>query len=401
MERWREHHRFKQLRRFNRKDCVSIAWLRSDRDLVTLSQLENQLIKLYKPPLNWSKVVAPVRKITTVEIALQQSLQQLAKFNTMIFGLDAITDTEPTIYLAYPVYGQRGISGGIRRVLRNINKKACALKWKEYQTTPKSSGKFGFWESEYNGLKIDLAPFQGLVDLMEDSVRRTVAGVELMAFSREQLEGLLENAPFQEEMSGIEVVEDDPIPLELVDKSPSVEGKNRDIFKIEWEELEPMPEGEVRVMYRQFLEIDGVEIEICNNLNGKYFVRHNGYWWIIYGQKNPDPKYACITENLKQRAERLPTIRWSGYRFRLETIVFAEDDVEVESALLPLSMFEDLLKDKSTASGLTDKIVEQIQTGEYKSSLKDSAPLKLFAWLQHNSLSSLLPTNNTETSPAS
>jgi len=100
-------------------------------DTNTLSNLENELINLYKPPLNWSKVVAPVRRITPSETALQQSLQQLAKLNTMIFGFDPIADEEPpTIYLVYPVYGQRGMSGSIRSALRNINKKGSRL-WRE------------------------------------------------------------------------------------------------------------------------------------------------------------------------------------------------------------------------------------------------------------------------------
>lgn len=210
VERWRQHHRFNQLKRFNRKDRVSISWMTCSNDLKTLSNLEVEFIKLYKPPLNWSKVVMPVRKITFVETALQQSLQQLAKLNVMIFGFNPIAREEPpTIYLVYPVYGRRGVSGSIRCVLRNINKKASALKWKEYQTEPKSLGKFGYWETEYNGIRIDLAPIQGLVDFMHDATRRTVAGVEMMAFSRAQLETLLDNTPEKEDVS-IGALEDDP-----------------------------------------------------------------------------------------------------------------------------------------------------------------------------------------------
>lgn len=132
VERWRNHHRFNQLKRFNRKSCVSISWMTCSSDINTLSNLESSLIELYKPPLNWSRVVAPIRRITPVETALQQSQQMLANLNTMIFGFDPIANEEPpTIYLVYPVYGKRGISGGIRSALRNINKKANALKWKE------------------------------------------------------------------------------------------------------------------------------------------------------------------------------------------------------------------------------------------------------------------------------
>ena len=394
--RWREHHRFKQLKRFNRKDRVSISWMTCSNDINTLSNLENELIKLYKPPLNWSKVVVPVRRITPVETALQQSLQQLAKLNTMIFGFDPIASEDPpTIYLVYPVYGKRGISGSIRSALRNINKKASSLKWKEYHTDPKSSGKFGYWESEYNGIRIDLAPVQGLVHFMHDSTSRTIAGVELMAFSREQLEALLENAPeLKEDISGLDALEDDPIPVELVDKRQPCEGKNKGVVAVEpWEELEPMPEGEARVMTRQFLDVDGVEIEVCNNENGKYFVRHNVYWWIVHRQKNPDPERNNIIVNFQHAVDRLPTIRWSGYRYRIETIMFSEDDMEVESILLPLAMFEDLMRNE-TKSYFTGKLLEEIQSGEYKSKQNDEARIKLGAWLQHNSLCSLLQANN-------
>lgn len=398
-ERWREHHRFQQLKRFNRKNRVSISWMTCSNDINTLSKLENELIKLHKPPLNWTKVVAVIRKITPVETALQQSLQQLAKFNTMIFGFDPISDEEPpTIYLVYPVYGKRGLSGSIRIALKNINKKASVLKWKEYHTDPKSSGKFGYWQTEYNSIRINLAPAQGLVHFMSDSIRRTIAGVELMAFSREQLEIVLENTPEgKQNISGLDALEDDPIPIKLFDKNYLSEGKYKGVAEVEpWEELEPMPEGDVRVMTRQFLYVDNVEIEVCANENGKHFVRHNVYWWIMHGHKNPDPERDCIIRNLRSAVDKLPTIRWSGYRFRLETILFSEDDVEVESiVLLPLAMFEDLMKNKDQLkSWLSDKLLEEIQSGEYKSKPDDQAKIKLCAWLQRNSVSSLLQIDN-------
>lgn len=43
-----------------------------------------------------------------------------------------------------------------------------------------------------------------------------------------------------------------------------------------------MAEGEVRVVTRQFVYVDDIEIEVCTNNNGKYFVRHNLYLWIMY-----------------------------------------------------------------------------------------------------------------------
>ena len=398
VERWRQHHRFNQLKRFNRKDRLSISWMTCSNDIKTLSNLEDEFIKLYKPPLNWSKVVAPVRKITPVETALQQGLQQLAKLNTMVFGFDPIADEEPpTIYLVYPVYGKRGVSGSIRSVLRNINKKASALKWKEYHTDPKSLGKFGYWETEYNGIRIDLAPIQGLVDFMDNSTRRTIAGVEMMAFSRKQLETLLDDTPEKEDVSSLGALEDDPIPLELSVKHQPSKQKHKDFIEVEpWEELEPMPEGEAREMIRQFLDVDGVEVEVCTNGNGKYFVRHNVYWWIVRNQKNPGPEYHKIIKNFQDAVNSLPSIKWSGYRFRFETIVFSEDDVEAESVLLPLAMFEDLIRNEGK-SWCNGELLKEIQSDEYKPKPEYGKSLKLFAWLHRNSLFSLIQSDNSDT----
>jgi hypothetical protein len=308
----------------------------------------------------------------------------------MIFGFDPIGDEEPpTIYLLYPVYGKRGFSGSIRNTLKNINKKASSLKWKEYDTEAKSSGKFGYWETNYNGIRIDLTPFDGLVHFMDSSTYRTIAGVRLMAFNNEELEILLDNVPeLKENFLALSAVEDDPIPMTLIDKYLLDEGNNKSVVEIEpWEELEPMPEGEVRRMKRQFLHIDDVEVEICINTNGKYFVRHNLYWWIMHGLKNPDPDRYCVIENLKDAGNSLPSIKWSGYRFRFETIVFDKDDVEVESVLLPLSMFEDFLKNEI---GPDSRILKEIQNGEYKSKPDDRRSIKIYAWLYKNSLVSLL-----------
>jgi hypothetical protein len=74
--------------------------------------------------------------------------------------------------------------------------------------------------------------------------------------------------------------------------------------------------------------------------------------------------------------------------------LFSEDDVELESVLLPLAMFEDLMREKSQVSYLDAKLQEEILSGEYKSKQNDSANIKLCAWLQRNSLVSLLQTNN-------
>ena len=215
VERWKEHHRFNQLRKLNRKDPIRISWLTCPRDIKTLIRLEEEYIAHYQPALNWTKVVSTARRITPRS----------------------------------------------KRKPRHLTAR--------------------FYLSETPN-----------------------------------------------------------------DKQPPKEGKDRSIVVVEpWEELEPMPEGEPRLMTRQFLHVDGVEVEVCDNDNGKHFIRHNVYWWIMHNKKNPDPERQSVIQNLQSAVDALPTIRWSGYRYRLETIVFSEDDVEVESILIPLAMFEDLIRD--------------------------------------------------------
>ncbi|BAZ16006.1 hypothetical protein NIES4071_78790 [Calothrix sp. NIES-4071] len=54
-------------------------------------------------------------------------------------------------------------------------------------------------------------------------------------------------------------------------------------------------------------------------------------------------------------------------------------------------MFEDLLKNDIKPSG---KLLEEIQNGEYKSKPDDERNIKIYAWLQKNSLISLLQTTS-------
>lgn len=134
--------------------------------------------------------------------------------------------------------------------------------------------------------------------------------------------------------------------------------------------------GKAREMTRQFLHVDDVEIEVCTGGNDRHFVRHNVYWWIEYGQKNPDPDSEYIIDSIKNAIDGLPTIRWSGYKFRFETIIFSEENVEAESILLPIKTFEDLMRCKSR---FTSKYLEKLQSSEYKTDQNDTSSAKLFA----------------------
>lgn len=71
---------------------------------------------------------------------------------------------------------------------------------------------------------------------------------------------------------------------------------------------------------RCFLNGGDVEVEVCTSTNGKYFVRHHTYWYIVYEKKNPDPVYNCIIDNLK--------IMWLESRSLEELLTFPKQIIE-------------------------------------------------------------------------
>ena len=97
-------------------------------------------------------------------------------------------------------------------------------------------------------------------------------------------------------------------------------------------------------MKRSFLNVANVEVEVCEDKNKTHFVRHHTYWWIAHAKRNPDPVYNCIVGNLEiMTNNRLQTIKWVGHDFQFEKVAF-EDGMEVETVLIPLSMFEDFIR---------------------------------------------------------
>ncbi|MBE9200358.1 MULTISPECIES: GIY-YIG nuclease family protein [unclassified Nodularia (in: cyanobacteria)] len=45
VQRWKDHHRFNQLKRFNRKNKLNISWFTCSPDTEIISNLENEFIK--------------------------------------------------------------------------------------------------------------------------------------------------------------------------------------------------------------------------------------------------------------------------------------------------------------------------------------------------------------------
>ncbi|MGB3536345.1 MAG: hypothetical protein WBA13_22860 [Microcoleaceae cyanobacterium] len=104
---------------------------------------------------------------------------------------------------------------------------------------------------------------------------------------------------------------------------------------------------------RIFLSINDIEIEVCQDLRGIYFVRHHVYWYIADGIKNLDPERNCIIYNLELMVNnRVNTIGWAGYQFKFETVYF-DDGMEVNTVLIPLGMFEDFIQFENSNYGGT------------------------------------------------
>lgn len=102
----------------------------------------------------------------------------------------------------------------------------------------------------------------------------------------------------------------------------------------------------MRQLHRVFLDIESIEIEVCQDSSGKYFVRHHIYWNIVHGSKNPDPNTVNVIGTLEKVANtELPSIRWAGHKFQFENAIF-DDGLQTETILLPLKMFEDFIRFK-------------------------------------------------------
>lgn len=134
----------------------------------------------------------------------------------------------------------------------------------------------------------------------------------------------------------------------------------------------------MKQLKRFFLNIKEIEIEVCQDIRGIYFVRHHTYWNIAYGKKNPDLERNCVIYNLEILVNnRLSTIKWAGYPFQLEKVYF-DDGMEVDTILIPLEMFEDFIG---------------YHANNYRGTPPDNECTRLWDRLKDNSFKNLLIAN--------
>ncbi len=206
--RWKAHHRFEQLKKINRKSNIRIAWLVLNNNKELLDQTERYFIELYQPLLN--KTPVPAKKIIPAEIALQKTLIRLSKLNVVILGIASPDNSSlPIVYLKYPVYGRRGLSGTVSSIFKSDNQRPTGLRWKKYATRKK----FNFWKTSCNGIIIDVSPSYPLLPLPSTTKFQTLLGVEMIYIQDPEFTMILETFPFlQEQHPGVSVFKEDPIP---------------------------------------------------------------------------------------------------------------------------------------------------------------------------------------------
>ena len=375
--RWRDHHRFDQLNRTHKRTAVRLAWFDCSSCIAQLSAMETFYIDRYKPLLNGTQV--PAKKIIPSEIVLQDSLRKLAP-HLLIFGIMPVSENRklPTVSIRYinTLSGTR-ITALLRRTFKTSNDKPSGLHWTQFIRRKDGS----WWRTKCNGVAIELGPWLSLSSplssLSEAAHSCTLAGIEIQALQGAQLEAILAEFPYvAESYPGITALKADPIPLLWADskrpENSASTASNAVVLPLNAQPTYPQSASFMendsnastpfennaadissdrpvpKFLQRTFLDIDGIEVEICTDSKNRHYVRHHLLWLIVHRHRNPDPNYNSVITNLENFANReVKTIRWVGYPFRFERIYFEEDDMELEAVLLPLALFESIIRQVS------------------------------------------------------
>lgn len=385
--RWKEHHRLEQLSRIHKRSPVHLAWLDCSQMQEHLDAMEKYYIGLYQPLLNGTPV--PPKKITPAEVVLRDTLLKIAKY-TIVFGIapESSLHALPTVSLRY--MGDGRVVHTLRRIFKASNQKPSGLQWSEF--VRRKYG--GWWRTRCNGVAIELAPWTTLRQesqhLRTEATVQRLAGVELAALHSHQLAELIErHAYLEENYPGITTLNHDPIrllwaSLHQVPESqestplPSLPATTILIPAMS-APLDPNLSPSVRQMQRTFLKIEGVEVEVCTDSDtNKFFVRHNLFWKLVHNKTKPDLQRNNVISNLQQITDyQLTTIRWVGFGFKVDQIYFAEDGMKTEAVMLPLALFEDLIR---------YEYQRRNQTG-YK---QEDDCRKLGQWLEKNTIIQLM-----------
>ncbi|MEP0873814.1 GIY-YIG nuclease family protein [Trichocoleus desertorum AS-A10] len=208
LARWKDHHRFDQLKRLSRSGTIKLAWLDCSSTPDLLEQAESYFLKLYHPLLNQTRV--PAKKIIPSEITLQEKLTKIAKY-ILVFGIAPAQESHPPI-ICLKYFGWAREVNTLRRILKAGNQ-STSLKWTE--TVKRKYG--AWWKTSCNGVVLELGPWGSLQDkelLSQKAVAQKLAGIEILALPETALEEAFVKSPFlKDNYPGLTALEFDPIPL--------------------------------------------------------------------------------------------------------------------------------------------------------------------------------------------
>lgn len=206
-QRWKNHHRYHQLEKINRKTSIILKWYECHNDENILTQLENYFIEAYHPELNQTKV--ELRQIAPGEISLRKTLAKISKYvaiygyeeNSKVFGL-------PTVILKYDF-----LTRNPARILRNIfdgDNRRGSLRWSYYsrrKTTP-------MWQTKCNGICVVVGCDYNTNFYMQNGESATLAGVALLNISAEDYQKSIASKDWSQSYHpDIQRYIADPIPL--------------------------------------------------------------------------------------------------------------------------------------------------------------------------------------------
>ena len=376
--RWqgKSHHRYPQLNRSNKKLNYTIYYHQFSPE--QLDEKERYYISIFNPELNNSRVKQYLPKVPSLEEEIKRILKVLNKPNSLYPKVRSL------------ILGQYQDNNNIIHVL-------CLINTNDYDILQNSATKKngGLVRNAWSGLY----RHSSSTIVWIDTPIYTMPGYQFEFYSGSEVINYLHNHSDQRShyvhngtILDIEVLMIKNLKLFTLSNFSLEEKLTQKLYFLEKtmntnnnQESQTQSEELVKPslpkkMRRCLVEIEDVEVEICKDENEKYYVRHNLYWYIIYNKKNPDPIRNCVIENIEIITNhKLPTIWWVGYSFDFEKVEF-EDGLKTNTVLIPLKMFEDLIK--YHFAELTQRFPSEIPP-KY---ISEEKHYQLGKWLQNNSL---------------
>lgn len=100
-----------------------------------------------------------------------------------------------------------------------------------------------------------------------------------------------------------------------------------------------------KIQNRHWLQVSGIALDVCEDEQGLFWVRHHVYWELVYRNSNPHPVFNAVLQTLEDTVNGdMFASRWRGGQFQFEAILLEQAGVTLDVVMLPLELFEDLIR---------------------------------------------------------